>query len=194
MRDVLLSHLLDGGYSQCQSVAEFWVPGSNERADLVLLGPGMHGFEIKSRRDNLERLPRQVAAYGRVFDRCTAVVHSRHLLGTTRMLPGWWGVIEVDERDDFRSVREAGANPTAKRETVVQLLWKEEARQILAGLGFDVPADEPRAALWLRLLAVMDLAYLHGLVGQVLADRDWGASRYGTRRRSDVQLPSLASS
>lgn len=163
-----------------QAVAEFWLPGSNERADLVLLGSGMHGFEIKARNDTLTRLPRQVKAYGRVFDWCTAVVHARHLAQTGEMVPAWWGLIEADDDGVLREAREALTNPAADDATLVQLLWKEEARQLLLMLGCEVPADEPRAAMWLRLLALVDVAWLRGLVGEVLAQRDWSTGRFGS--------------
>src|SRR5450755_4976732 len=52
-----------------ETIYEFWVPLTNERADVVAIGTSLWAFEIKTHRDNLARLPRQVAAYSRLFDR-----------------------------------------------------------------------------------------------------------------------------
>jgi hypothetical protein len=52
-----------------KTVEEFWVPRSHERADVVVVGGSLDGYEIKSARDGLKRLPRQAVAYGRLFDR-----------------------------------------------------------------------------------------------------------------------------
>lgn len=197
LRAALLPFVLGSSPSGRRAVAEFWLPGSNMRADLVLLGEGMHGYEIKSRNDRLNRLPRQALAYGRLFDRCTAVVHVKHLAHTSEIVPAWWGLIEVSDRGDLRVVREAERNRAADSQTVVQLLWKEEARQLLVRLGCAVSADESRVGMWLRLLALVDLGYLHGLVGEVLARRDWTAARFGSyelRRRIESQTEALAAS
>jgi len=51
------------------AVEEFWIPRSNERADVATIGSVIEAFEIKSDRDSLKRPPRQVIAYGRVFSR-----------------------------------------------------------------------------------------------------------------------------
>jgi hypothetical protein len=53
-----------------ETIDEFWVPRTNERADLAAIGSRLWGFEIKTDRDTLRRLPRQVEAYNRLFDMC----------------------------------------------------------------------------------------------------------------------------
>src|SRR5687767_12122105 len=48
------------------------------RIDLAVINGSMHGYEIKSEADNLDRLERQIPAYNAVFNRVTAVVAQRH--------------------------------------------------------------------------------------------------------------------
>lgn len=78
VRGALRAHLLTNLAGAKGIVDELWVPVSHERADVAVIGRGMDGFEIKTERDTLKRLPRQMVAYGRLFDRCTAVVAERH--------------------------------------------------------------------------------------------------------------------
>jgi hypothetical protein len=47
-------------------------------------------YEIKSERDDLTRLPGQVAVYGQVLDRATLVVAERHCAAALTLIPDWW--------------------------------------------------------------------------------------------------------
>lgn len=95
VRGALRAHLLTNLAGAKGIVDELWVPVSNERADVAVIGRGMDGFEIKTERDTLKRLPRQMVAYGRLFDRCTAVVAERHREHAEDVLPDWWGLTTV---------------------------------------------------------------------------------------------------
>jgi hypothetical protein len=53
------------------------------------------GYEIKSDRDTLARLPNQIAAYELCFDTMTMVVGKRHLAKCRATLPEWWGIWEA---------------------------------------------------------------------------------------------------
>jgi hypothetical protein len=57
VRDALPTHLLAAIVGAEVTVDEFWVPRSNERADIAVLGRQMDGFEIKTHRDTLRRIP-----------------------------------------------------------------------------------------------------------------------------------------
>src|SRR5260370_10631670 len=62
------------------------------RIDLAVVNGELNGFELKSDRDTLARLPEQAESYGRVFDRVTLVVEERHVRGAVDLVPDWWGV------------------------------------------------------------------------------------------------------
>src|SRR3954451_13577948 len=95
VRDALRAHVLTTIAGAQGAVDEFWVPRSNERADIAVIGTHIDGFEIKTERDTLRRLPRQAGAYARLFDRCTAVVADRHRDAAEQLLPKWWGLTAV---------------------------------------------------------------------------------------------------
>src|SRR5690625_4537558 len=61
-------------------------------ADMVVINGEIHGFEIKSERDTLERLPIQSKFYSKVFDTVTLVVSEKHIEKATKLVPDWWGI------------------------------------------------------------------------------------------------------
>lgn len=166
-------------------VEEFWVPARNERADLALLGERLEGYEIKTSRDNLNRLPRQAEAYGRVFDRCTAVVAPRHLEGVEELLPQWWGVVLIHNREGtpkLESMRSAGANPALDDQTLVRLLWKSEAQEALEVIGVAAEPGASRFRLWEMLLDAASAPRLRELVREALVVRDPTSARIPSKR------------
>lgn len=168
-----------------EAVYEFWVPRSNERADVVVIGAHMSGFEIKTERDTLKRLPRQAAAYARLFDRCTVVVAERHMAAAMEMLPEWWGVIAIvsDNRlPSFLPVRSATPNDGVDPETLVRLLWREEVRAILSALGNEPDPRAGRLSMWQHLLHLVDLERLKDTVRGALLGRDPSFARIPSRR------------
>jgi hypothetical protein len=152
---------------------ELWVPQTDERADVATVGETFDGFELKSARDTLSRLPRQVGAYSRVFDRCTLVAAERH--ARAAWVPDWWGLIVVDRAGRLDAVRPAKPNPgPLDPETLVRLLWKDDVAAALARLGLITGQQLKvwsRATMWERLLAGVDLDTLRGCVRRALIDR-----------------------
>src|SRR3984893_8900979 len=77
-------------------VEEFALFGGDTRADLAALNGFSHGYEIKSGRDTLTRLPKQVAAYSAIFEHVTLVCAQRHLTDARELIPVWWGIIKIE--------------------------------------------------------------------------------------------------
>jgi len=170
VRRALRERVLADTPGERHAVDEFWVPRSHERADIAVIGHLLDGFEIKTERDTLGRLPRQADAYARVFDRCTAVVAGRHRAGATEILPEWWGVVEisVNGKVSFAETRAAGPNPDVDPETLVRLLWREEAFAALMRLGAEPSPRSTRSTLWTELLRLVDAAQLRCVVRHAL--------------------------
>ena len=173
-------------------VDEFWIPLSHERADVVAVDCDLLGIEIKTSRDDLRRLPRQVSAYGRVFNRCIVVVAAGHLGRVMQDLPAWWGVLVIDDpAAPMTRMRGEGENPNVEVETLVRLLWKDEARAALLGIGAEVAPQAGRHEMWETLLATVSLAELEGIVRDALIHRDPRRARIPTRRFTGSSLPKL---
>ena len=76
------------------------LPVRNARIDIAIVGPNdIHGYEIKSDRDVLDRLLSdrwgggQIANFGTAFDRLTIITTPRHLTAIEQLVPSWWGII-----------------------------------------------------------------------------------------------------
>jgi len=194
VRDALRDRVLADTYGARDTIDEFWVPRSNERADLAVIGRWMDGFEIKTERDTLRRLPRQAAAYGRLFDRCTVVVAERHSDAATQILPAWWGIttVHVNGSVGFDVVRKPRLNHDIDPEILVRLLWRDEALSALVALGGEHDAKAPRGSLWRELLRTTTLGQLRAIVRRAILGRDPATARIATRRFTNAP-PALGS-
>jgi hypothetical protein len=109
------------------------------RADIAVINDHFAGYEIKSDEDSLFRLDEQVAAYSAVFDHAILVVGAKFAVSVHSLVPGWWGVIVSRQGKrgaiSFETMREARINESVNSLTLAQLLWKNEAADILVELG-----------------------------------------------------------
>jgi hypothetical protein len=145
------------------------------RIDLAVVNGSLHGYEIKSARDTLERLPAQAAVYSRIFDTVTVVADSGHLPQVRRIVPRWWGLTRARWLGGvvvLHAVRKARQNPSIDPFAVAQLLWRDEA---LAELevrqrSFGVRTAK-RELIWRRLADTTPLTELGALVRQQLKIR-----------------------
>jgi len=153
------------------------------RVDIAVLNGYLHGYEIKSDSDTLDRLPTQVAIYGAVLDRATLVVGERHLEKAKPLIPDWWGikVVTAGLRGGitFDTAQPFQMNPTIDPLALAELLWRPEVVEILRERG--TPADllrKPRAVLYKHLAATVELGELRDLIRQRLKARErWRGHR-----------------
>src|SRR3954470_9343574 len=115
-------------------IEELGICQGSIRIDLAVANCLLHGYELKSAADTLERLPAQAAAYSRTFDQVTIVTASRHLELTLRMVPDWWGIVQANEHCgslNLEVIRPPHDNPSIDPFAVAQLLWRDEALSLL---------------------------------------------------------------
>ena len=114
---------------------ELGVQHGTARIDYAIINGEMCGYEIKSDRDTLERLPEQVRDFGEVFDKLTLVVGKRHLYHAIHEIPEWWGVVLAKEHGNgklvLQTIRKPDQNPAQREISVARLLWREEALEEL---------------------------------------------------------------
>jgi hypothetical protein len=153
------------------------------RVDIAVVNGYLHGYEIKSDADTLERLPGQVAIYSSVLDRATLVVGERHIGKATVAIPDWWGIkiAIAGPRGgiEFRRERPEKLNTQLDGLAVAALLWRGEAIEILRGLGAtEKMLRKPRSALYKLIADEMDIDELRDLVRQRLKARErWRGQR-----------------
>jgi hypothetical protein len=105
------------------------------RADIAVVNGHLIGYEIKSNKDSLRRLDEQVKSYNAVFDKVSIVIGDRYINSIQKHIPEWWGVIVSTKgpRDavNFDLIREAQINTNTDPISIAQLLWRNEAEEIL---------------------------------------------------------------
>lgn len=152
------------------------------RVDVAVINGHLAGYELKSERDTLRRLPTQVAVYSRVLDRATLVVAERHLHHAQPLLPEWWGVMVASSTPTGVVLEDHTApaeNPGISADDVVQLLWREEVLAELELRGLDAGVrSKSRAVMWERLARGVSLAELRMIVRERLKHRErWRVAR-----------------
>ncbi len=132
-----LMHKLTAEFSADPStkiVEEMSVWSGTVRIDVAVINGQLCGYELKSDRDTLDRLPLQAELYSRAFDRVELVVGRRHAKAAVKLVPKWWGITLASNGDQvvvLSPQRIAKKNPNLDAYAVAQFLWKEEALAVL---------------------------------------------------------------
>jgi hypothetical protein len=190
MRDREIRHVLHArlaaqhaGDSATRIVDELGLLRGASRIDVAVINGRLEGFEIKSEKDTLERLPHQLEAYRRVFDRLTVICAERHLESALKLAP-WWCGVEVAKPGrakvlHLRRARESRANREVEPDAVAQLLWRDELIDALEELGeAGGLRSKPRAVLRGALVASLPPTRLRALVRDRLRAREgWRVER-----------------
>ncbi|MGO4257124.1 sce7726 family protein [Marmoricola sp. RAF53] len=201
VREALRARLLEEHASAPEGetllVDELGVCGQG-RVDLAVVNGSFTGYEVKSARDRLDRLPNQVEAYGQVLDYAVLVVADSHLVKARQMLPSWWGILVATQGPDGVQVghqRKARLNPAIQPASLAQLLWREEALAALTKFGLDRGVRSlPRHALWDRLATHLEVDQLRAEVRDRLrARRGWRASSGRPESAATSQLSGTTS-
>lgn len=137
IRAILLTELNKKYHTpQTAIIPEFTLSDTGTRADIAVVNGILHGYELKGDLDNLNRLSSQVEGYNAIFDKITIVVGKKHLLHSVCEIPDWWGVtlaknMDAQTNPTLIEVRKAMPNPEQDIFSVLNLLWKNEIRDIL---------------------------------------------------------------
>jgi hypothetical protein len=143
------------------------------RADLVAVNAAMWGYEIKSERDTLNRLPLQVKRYESIFDYCVIVAAERHLKHAEGIIPPHWGITSVCGSVgtcSMAEIRKPERNPNRRTEQLIRLLWKNEWVRALRTRGVKVPHSAPVRLVW-SLLASLPVPEIEESVRSALKGR-----------------------
>lgn len=167
-------------------IDELGLAHAQSRIDLAVFNGHLHGYEIKSAADTLDRLPRQLAIYRSALQKLTLVVASRHLEAADAIVPDWCGLTEIIDGPRggmiFTSRRRAHVNPDLDPFMLAHLLWHPEAQDLLRARGASkAEVNVPRKRLYRMLADEIPVRELAPAVKAAMA------SRTGWR---DRQLPS----
>lgn len=160
---------------------ELGIRQGDTRVDIAVINGMIHGYEIKSERDTLERLPGQVQLFSTALDRVTLVVDQRHLARAEPIVPHWWGLLVVRAGSNgqvlFSEARPPAENHGLDPQALAEFLWREEALAVLEKINAaDGVRHRPRRFLYERLVQRLSLQELGALVRATMKARaDWRA-------------------
>lgn len=160
-------------------VDEMGLSAHAARIDIGVINGQLVGYEIKSDRDNLDRLPHQMAVYSQIFDLVTVVCGPKHQKKLEEWLAsdyahcGLWVSQRTNGYDELRKIRPASQNPNRNGYMIASLLWHDEAKQLLNELGLGKGLSRLRRwELWERLAThLVDVDVLSGRVRTILKNR-----------------------
>lgn len=159
-------------------VEEFCILGGKVRVDVGAINGQLHGYEIKSAADNLDRLPRQQKYYNKIFDRITLVADEKHVVEAVKIVPPFWGLIAARSTPDgvvLNEIWPARQNFEVDANALVQLLWRDEVMSVLRVNGISRGLyKKPRKFLWKVLTSRLELPAIQSSVRNCLKYRvDW---------------------
>lgn len=164
IRPVLKNWLIET-YSGTNTVIvdELPICWGDSRIDIAVVNCSLHGYEIKSDRDTLDRLPRQIELNNKIFDYITLVCSPRLVDKAKMLIPEWWGVqIPLEDKDAPGGIRlelerEPEPNENVDIRDLVELTWKEEAIDILAKRGLARGyRSRPRWDIWDHMVQTIE--------------------------------------
>jgi hypothetical protein len=111
------------------------------KADLAILNGTAKVYEVKSERDSLTRLDRQVAAYATVFARVYVIAAENHIDGVIASVPRDVGILRLNGRHQIQTLREAADRPERTSPAAIfDSIRTDEARRILLSQGVSIPS------------------------------------------------------
>jgi hypothetical protein len=153
---MLLLNELNSKYGECidtRIINELGLENGASRVDVAVVNGIMHGYEIKSDLDNLQRLPRQMEYYNRAFERMTIVVGRKYLNEVKEVIPNWWGIKTISsDQSRLVEIRKGRKVSTQDPVLIINLLWKKELDGLIDHIGLPKSFKKMRKNQLLSLL------------------------------------------
>lgn len=143
-------------------IDELGLAHAKSRIDVAVINGCIHGYEIKSAKDTLDRFATQIDIYRQTLQKLTIVAAPKHVAGIMSHTPDWCGVIVADQGPrggvNFHVLRNAAANPEIDPVMMAHLLWRDEVIELLGQAGY-APKElrRPRKQLYEMLCEAMAL-------------------------------------
>ena len=157
-------------------IDELGLAHARSRIDIAVINGYIHGYEIKSAQDNLDRLGSQLKVYRQTLQKLTIVTAPKHMPRILSEVPDWCGVIEAKQgpRGGIRlhPVRSAQSNPDIDPVMLAHLLWRPEVLDLLSKIGY-APKElrHPRKQLYELLCKVLTTRQLTTEIRKFMARR-----------------------
>ena len=157
-------------------INEFGICQGEARIDLAVINGSIHGFEIKSESDTLDRLPSQQEIYNKVFDTITIVTGDKYINRVPDIIPSWWGIIRAKQKGKnvvLETIRDYKDNPQRDPYSLAQLLWQNEGLTILQQYNLAKGLkNKPRRYVWAALAENIPVKELSKIIRETLKKRE----------------------
>lgn len=146
------------------------------RVDVAVINGCIHGYEIKSAKDTLDRLNTQIDIYRRTLQKLTIVAAPKHVAGIMTRAPEWCGLIAAEQGPrggiSFHMMRNAVANPDVDPVMMAHLLWRDEVIDLLSQVGY-APRElrRPRKHLYEMLCEAMTIREITASIRTFMVQR-----------------------
>lgn len=143
---------------------------------MAVINGCIHGYEIKSAKDTLDRFATQIEIYRQTLQKLTIVVAPKHLVGIMSHAPEWCGVIAAEQGPRggirFQMLRNAAPNPEIDPVMMAHLLWREEVIELLGQAGYaQKELRRPRKQLYQMLCETMTLREITASIRTFMVQR-----------------------
>jgi len=157
-------------------IDELGLAHARSRIDIAVINGCIHGYEIKSAKDNLDRLATQIDIYRQTLQKLTLVAAPKHLGGIMCQAPEWCGVIAAEQGVrggiSFHVLRNAAANPDIDPVMMAHLLWRDEVIKLLVQAGYSSKdLRRPRTQLYEMLCEAMTLREIAASIRAFMVQR-----------------------
>ncbi len=109
--------------------------------DVAVINGLIEGYEIKSDKDTLDRLPRQAEMFGLIADRMTLVVGERHLEKAKKIVPDWWSIMASSKSESgslkLTVAKKGRLNRSRDTRALVEVLERDEILAMMSVHGID---------------------------------------------------------
>jgi hypothetical protein len=173
LRNTELKHYIDDFDSKI--IEELSLPVAKARIDLAVVNGSLHGYEIKSASDTLQRLPTQIEAYTKVFDYLSIVTEKKYGQKILDIVPEWIGVLICVEENGIKSIshlRKPVKNEKRESMYIAKLLWREELMECLEELQVKFRKKDRNWLLCEALSANLDTDSISAMVRNKLKKRE----------------------
>jgi hypothetical protein len=157
-------------------IDELGLAHAKSRIDVAVINGCIHGYEIKSGKDTLDRLATQISIYQQTLQKLTFVAAPKHAKDIMRQAPEWCGLIVAEQGPrggiHFHVVRDPAANPDIDPVMMAHLLWRNEVIKLLDQAGY-TPKDlrRPRKELYELLCEAMTIREITRAIRAIMMQR-----------------------
>jgi hypothetical protein len=162
-------------------IDELGLAHAKSRIDVAVINGCIHGYEIKSARDTLDRIATQIDIYRQTLQKLTIVAATKHVDGIIGQTPEWCGVLAAEQGSrggiSFHVLRNPVANPEIDPVMLAHLLWRDEVIELLGQAGYaSKDLRRPRRQLYEMLCEVMTLREITASIRRFMVQRQtWRA-------------------